>query len=258
MNKVSKILSSVKEMPVSDEACLERFEWLAGHIAEENKKVNITSITDEVGIATKHFADSLSLLRLEEVARESIRLADIGCGGGFPGLPIKMMRDDIDVTMLDSTEKKIKYVESTARLLGLEKINCIAGRAEEVGAVGTPLRESFDIVTSRAVARLSVLSEICLPFVKVGGYFIAMKAASADEELEEAKNGFSKLGGRLVRCVDVPFTFEGLDADTFSNEELSRLEEFSSAKRVLIVVKKVKPTPEQYPRAWARIIKKPL
>ena len=85
-----------------------------------------------------------------------------------------------------------------------------------------------------------------------------MKAASADEELEEAKNGFSKLGGRLMRCVDVPFTFEGLDADTFSDEELSRLEEFSSAKRVLIVVKKVKPTPEQYPRAWARIIKKPL
>ena len=140
MNKVSKILSSVKEMPISDEMRLERFEWLAGHIAEENKKVNITSITDEVGIATKHFADSLSLLRLEELATESIRLADIGCGGGFPGLPIKMMRDDIDVTMLDSTEKKIKYVESTARLLGLEKINCIAGIAEEVGAVGTPLR----------------------------------------------------------------------------------------------------------------------
>ena len=128
MNKVSKILSSVKEMPVTDREKLEKFEWLSSHIAEENKKVNITSITDDVGIATKHFADSLSLLRLDVFQKENIKVADIGCGGGFPGLPIKIMRDDIDVTMLDSTEKKIRYVDSTAREMGLEKIKCVAQR----------------------------------------------------------------------------------------------------------------------------------
>ena len=258
MSKVSKILSSVKEFPITDTARLEKLEWLSGHIAEENKKVNITSITDEVGIATKHFADSISLMRLEEFKKENLRVADIGCGGGFPGLPLKIMCDSMDIVMLDSTEKKIRYVESTAKLLGLEHITCISGRAEDVSAKGQPLREAFDIVTSRAVARLSVLSEICLPFVKIGGYFIAMKAASADEELEEAKNGFAKLGGRLVECVEVPFTFEGLSGEDFTDEELAKLEEFSSARRVLIKVKKVKPTPEQYPRPWAKITKKPL
>ncbi len=258
MDKISKILSSVNEQPITDKALLDKFEWLAGHIAEENKKVNITSITDEVGIATKHFADSLSVLRLNELKKENIRLADIGCGGGFPGLPIKMARDDIDVVMLDSTEKKIRYVESTTKLLGLEKIKCIAGRAEDVSAKGQPMREYFDVVTSRAVARLSVLSEICLPFVKVGGYFISMKAAAADEELREAKNGFAKLGGKLEKCVEIPFTFDGLDTNDFNDEEKKQLEEFASSRRVLVIVKKVKPTPDAYPRAWAKITKKPL
>jgi 16S rRNA (guanine527-N7)-methyltransferase len=258
MNKVSKILASVMEMPVTDGERLKKFEWLSAHIAEENKKVNITSITDEVGIATKHFADSLSLLRLDAFQKENIKVADIGCGGGFPGLPIKIMRDDIDITMLDSTEKKIRYVEATAKAMGLEKIKCISGRAEEISADGSALREAFDVVTSRAVARLSVLSEICLPFVKVGGYFVSMKAADADNELLEAKNGFAKLGGKLEKCVEIPFTFDGLDTSDFTDEEKKQLEEFSGARRVLVVVKKVKPTPSQYPRAWAKIIKKPL
>lgn len=243
---------------MKDEKMLEKFEWLSKHIAEENKKVNITSITDEVGIATKHFADSVSVLRFDALKKENIKVADIGCGGGFPGLPIKIMRPDIDITMLDSTEKKIRYVDSTAKLLCLERINCIAGRAEDVSAKGKPLREAFDVVTSRAVARLSVLSEICLPFVKIGGYFVSMKAAAADEELLEAKNGFAKLGGKFEGCVELPFTFEALDVSDFSDEEKRQIEEFSSSRRVLVVVKKVKPTPEQYPRPWAKITKKPL
>ena len=258
MDKVSRILSSLAQQRVTDEKALEKFEWLARHIAEENKKVNITSITDEVGIATKHFADSFSVLRLDAFKKDDISMADIGCGGGFPGLPVKIMRPDINVTMLDSTEKKIRYVDSTARLLGLEKITCIAGRAEDVSSKGKPLREAFDIVTSRAVARLSVLSEICLPFVKLGGYFISMKAAAADEELSEAKGGFAKLGGRLECCVDIPFTFDGLDTSDFTDDEKRQIEEFSSSRRVLVVVKKVKPTPAEYPRQWAKIVKKPL
>ena len=169
-----------------------------------------------------------------------------------------MSREDIDVMMLDSTEKKIRYVEATAELLGLKKIKCISGRAEDVSAKGQPLRESFDVVTSRAVARLSVLSEICLPFVKVGGYFISMKAAAADEELEEARKGFAALGGKLEKCVEIPFTFDRLDMSDFTDDEKRKIDEFSSARRVLVVVKKVKHTPDAYPRAWAKITKKPL
>ncbi len=258
MDKVSRILSALAEQRVTDEKVLEKFEWLAHHIAEENKKVNITSITDEVGIATKHFADSFSILRLDAMKKEKIRMADIGCGGGFPGLPVKIMRPDIDITMLDSTEKKIRYVEGTAKLLGLERITCIAGRAEDVSSKGKPLREVFDVVTSRAVARLSVLSEICLPFVKLGGYFVSMKAAAADEELSEARGGFAKLGGKLEGCVEIPFTFDGIDMSDFTDDEKKQIDEFSASKRVLVVVKKIKPTPAEYPRQWAKIVKKPL
>lgn len=258
MNKVSKILSSLKEQPITEENTLEKFERLAEHIAEENKKINITSIVDEVGIATKHFADSLSLLRLDEFKKAGITVADIGCGGGFPGLPLKIVRDDIKLLMLDSTEKKIRYVEETSNLLQLKNVCCKSGRAEEMSASGTASREKFDIVTSRAVAKLSVLSEICLPFVKVGGYFVSMKAANAENEIKEAENGFRKLGGKLLRCEKIPFTFDIADKSDFSEKELSNINEFSSSERILIIIKKISPTPALYPRAWAKIIKKPL
>ncbi len=258
MNKVLKILSSIREQPLSDVFLLEAFERFAEHIAEENEKINITSITDPVGIATKHFADSISLLRLPVFEKEGQRVADIGCGGGFPGLPLGMVRPDLRLVMIDSTEKKIKYVERTAEKFGIEKIKCIAGRAEALSAPGAEFREKFDIVTSRAVARLCVLAEICLPFTAIGGYFVAMKAAGADEELEEAKRGIATLGGKVVECVEVPFTFDISDKSGFSDTELSALDEFSSSRRVLIVVKKVRPTPVSYPRAWAKITKKPL
>ena len=257
MNKVSKILSSIKEQPITDPVVLERFDSFQEYIAEENQKINITSITDPVGVATKHFADSLSLLRLDVFKKEGQRVADIGCGGGFPGLPIGLVRPDLRLVMIDSTEKKIRYVERTAKEYGIEKIKCIAGRAEELSAPDAEYREKFDIVTSRAVARLSVLSEICLPFTAVGGYFVAMKAAGADEELEEAKRGIGILGGKVVDVVEVPFTFD-CDKSDFTADESAELDEFSSSRRVLIVVKKVRPTPATYPRVWAKITKKPL
>ncbi len=258
MNKVSSILSSIKEQPILDTTKLEKFCVFADYIAEENEKMNFTSITDPVGVATKHFADSLSLLRLPIFEKEGQRVADIGCGGGFPGLPLGIVREDLRLVMIDSTEKKIRYVERTAEKFGIEKIKCVAGRAEALSEKGAEYREKFDIVTSRAVARLAVLSEICLPFVAVGGYFVAMKAAEAGEELEEARSAIGALGGKLIECRNVPFTFEGVDESLFSSEEISALNTFSSSSRALIVIKKIKPTPPAYPRAWAKITKKPL
>ena len=258
MNKVSHILSSIKEQPITDSEKLSLFDRFAEYIAEENQKMNITSITDPVGVATKHFADSLSLLRLSLFEKEGLDVADIGCGGGFPGLPLGIVRPDLNLCMIDSTEKKIRYVERTAKEFGVEKITCISDRAEALSAVGKPCREKFDAVVSRAVARLVVLSEICLPFVKVGGYFVAMKAAEASEELEEARRAIGTLGGKIIENVKIPFTFENINKDVFSEEEFSALDTFSSSNRYLIVVKKVKPTPPPYPRAWAKITKKPL
>ncbi|MBE6650861.1 MAG: 16S rRNA (guanine(527)-N(7))-methyltransferase RsmG [Ruminococcaceae bacterium] len=258
MEKIKEILSGIGGIPSLDEAQLDLFDKLAEILAEENKKVNVTSITDPVGIALKHFADSLSVLELEEVKKEGIRMADIGCGGGFPGLPIKIVRDDIDMTMIDSTEKKIRYVSATADKLGLKKISPIATRAEEVASKNGPMREKFDVVTARALARLNVLSELCLPFVKVGGHFVSMKAASAEEELSEARRGIGQLGGKVKYVKEVKFDASNVDTSDFTPDEKNILEDFISAKRYMIVIEKVSHTPDVYPRQYSKISKKPL
>lgn len=254
MEKIKEILSCFSNIGCLSDEQLSSFDALAEILVEENKKVNVTSIVDPVGIATKHFADSLSILKLDEMKREGLKMADIGCGGGFPGLPIKIVRPDIDIMMLDSTEKKIRYVKSTAEKLGLKRVRTIAARAEDVAGKNKEQREKFDVVTARAMARLNVLVELCMPFVRVGGYFISMKAASAEEELNEAKAGIVKLGGRVKRIEEVKFD---IDTSLFP-EDKDALLDFISAKRYMIVVEKIKPTPPQYPRLYSAIIKKPL
>ncbi len=257
MEKIKEILSSLGGIPSLSEAELSQFDKLAEILAEENKKVNVTSITDPVGIALKHFADSLSILELDEMKPEGITLADIGCGGGFPGLPIKIMRSDIRSVMVDSTAKKIRYVAETAKKLGLVNTEPTVARAEELSQSGG-MRESFDIVTARALARLNVLSELCLPLVRVGGHFISMKAASAEEELAEAKKGIGQLGGRVKYVKEVKFDAARLDMSLFTDEERAAVDDFMSAKRYMIVIEKVSHTPSSYPRQYARITKKPL
>lgn len=254
MEKIKEILSSLSGIPVLTEEQLSSFDNLAEILVEENKKVNVTSITAPVGIALKHFADSLSILEMSEMKKEGLKMADIGCGGGFPGLPVKIARPDIDITMIDSTEKKIKYVRATADKLGLERITTVSARAEDLAGAKGALREKFDVVTARAMARLNVLVELCLPFVKVGGTFISMKAASAEEELNEAKAGITKLGGKIKRVEEVKFD---LDLSLFG-EDKEEITDFLSAKRYMIVIEKVKPTLHQYPRPYAKITKKPL
>ena len=184
------------------------FERLCTHILEVNKVHNLTAIRDVPGVITKHFADSLTVAAY---IPEGVRVIDVGTGGGFPTLPLALARPDLRITAIDSTAKKIAHVKNTANLFGFDGVDAIACRAEDFAQ--TNARESFDIATARAVSELRILCEITLPFVKVGGKLLAMKGASGDKELADAKVAIIKLGGKLGQVHK--FTLK--DAD--SNEE---------------------------------------
>lgn len=231
-----------------DEEKLKLFEKLTDIMLETNKSMNITAITDPAEIALKHYADSLSLLSTG-LFTDGKKVCDIGCGGGFPGLPLKIVLPDVYIHMIDSTEKKINYLRNTAAILGLQKIDFTAARAEELAK--DVHRERYDTATARAVARLNVLCELCLPFVKVGGYFLAMKGAKAKEEVDEAANAVASLGAKIVEVRRVDF-----DLPDFA--DLPAATEFCSSERYIVIIEKVKKTPPQYPRKYAQIVKKPL
>lgn len=215
----------------------ERLFRLAEHLVSENAKYNLTAVTDPDGIILRHFADSAALApRLAEGAS----LLDVGCGAGFPSLVVAILRPDLSVTALDSTEKRVRYVAGAAELLGLTNLRAIAMRAED-GARGE-LRESFDYVTARAVARLPILAELCIPYVKLGGSFLAMKGSGGDLELSEAAHAVSVLGGRTV----------AMHESILSN---GRGEELT---RTVAEIRKLSHTPPLYPRHFSKISKKPL
>lgn len=236
MFNTSLLISDAKKLGISltDEQ-LKRFDLLSELLVEQNKTMNLTAITDPDGIAVKHFADSISVLSACEFA-QGARVMDIGTGAGFPGIPLLIMRPDIDLTMVDSTAKKLKYVQSTVDSLGLIATT-LHTRAEEAGQ-SKEYREKFDIVCSRAVAALNVLCEYCLPFVKVGGIFVAMKGAKAQEEIADAKAAIKLLGGKII------------DEKSFSLSD--------GGERTLVVIKKISQIPPKYPRPSAQIAKKPL
>lgn len=195
-----------------------------------NAVTNLTAITDPEEVILRHFADSLTVA---DKIPEGASVIDVGCGGGFPTLPLAIARRDLSITALDSTAKKLVFVENTAKKLSL-KVKTLAARAEEI----PEHREQYDVAVSRAVARMNLLDELCLPLVRVGGLFIAMKGASGMEELDEAAKGIVALGGKVK------------DTDAFTLQ--------SAGERVLITVEKVSPTPITYPRSWGKIKKKPL
>ena len=215
---------------------VDKFYRLAVALVETNKSLNLTAVTDADGIILKHFADSL--IAVDAFPKDAF-VIDVGCGGGFPTFPLAIVRPDLKITALDSTEKKINFVKKTAIELGLDNIIAISDRAEDLGK--GKFRERFDVATARAVAALPVLTELCLPFVAVGGDFIAMKALRADEEIEAtlSENLFEKLGGEKAPAV-IPITLVGGD------EPLTR---------AVIKVKKIKATPPTYPRNYSQIAK---
>ena len=219
---------------------------LTEHMCSVNSSMNLTRITEPRDIILRHYVDSLTLL---PHLPQGAHLLDVGCGAGFPSLPLAIARPDLHITALDSTDKKVQYVNQTAALLGLsDRLHAITSRAEEAAAPGMPLRESFDVVTGRAVAGLPLLTELCVPFLKVDGIFIAMKGGKAAEEMNEATGAYRTLGMTaatlLPCCIHAP---EASDAQQDPPED-----------HALIIARKARKTPEIYPRKYARMLKKPL
>lgn len=200
-------------------------------LIEANKKTNLTRITDETEVYYKHFYDSIILSKWFDLSNKT--LLDIGAGAGFPSIPLKIIEPSLSITIVDSLNKRIIFLKELIEQLNFKDIKLIHGRAEEY-----PYRNHFDLVTSRAVAKLNILIELTLPFVLVGGYFIAYKSIRYKEELEEATTGIKKLGGEI----------EAIKEYSISKDEM----------HVLILIKKIKPTSSNYPRIYGKIKKNPL
>ncbi len=215
---------------------VEKFSLYAQLLVEWNEKINLTAITDEEGIVIKHFLDSISIIPF--IGTETKSLIDVGTGAGFPGIPVKILNDKIKVTLLDSLEKRIKFLNEVSQNLGLKDIYSIHGRAEDFGS-DKKYREQFDIATARAVASLPVLLEYCLPFVKVGGLFIAMKGPDAKIEIKDSEKALNVLGGEIMEVKE--FSLPNSD-----NE------------RCIIIIKKCRHTPTGYPRKSGKPTKQPI
>lgn len=218
-------------LPIKEEQ-IEQFTTYSALLKEWNENINLTAIVDDDGIAVKHFLDSVLPLAHVKV-EEGASLADVGTGAGFPGLPIKILRPDLKVTLIDSLQKRIRFLDAVCKDLDLKDVTCVHGRAEELGKESS-YREQFDVLVSRAVANLKVLCEYCLPFVKVGGIFVALKAQDLDEELAEAKPMIGTLGGKVEAVIDAPLPQ-------------------SDMIRKLVVISKTSPTPPQFPRRANKI-----
>lgn len=200
-------------------------------VVEQNKVMNLTAITEPAQVAKLHLLDSLSLLSLEDLRGK--RMIDVGCGAGFPGVPVKIACPEVELTLLDSLGKRMAWLERILPELGIAA-ECVTARAEEAVI---SRREQYDVATSRAVARLNVLLELTAPYVKVGGLVLAMKGTAAQEELEEAKNAIRRLGLKLEKVAQFPV---------------------DGTAHTVIVLRKTAPTPAQYPRRYAKIKQSPL
>lgn len=216
----------------------EKFYRLTVRMLEENEKYNLTAIKEPEKIILNHYADCVMMAK--KLTRGA-SVIDIGCGAGFPTLPLAIVRDDLKILAVDSTAKRVNYVKESAELLGLSNVKTRVMRAED-GGREVELREKFDYATARAVAEMRILCELCLPFVSVGGEMVAMKGKSAEYELKDAKRAIATLGGSDVRIEAVVLT-DGIGEDV---------------THPLISVKKKIKTPAAYPRAYAQISKKPL
>lgn len=227
--------TGLKELSVDyDETAIGRFRKYFSLLEETNKVMNLTAISGEDAVASLHFLDCAAVLTKAEITGKT--LIDIGTGAGFPGLVLKILRPDSSVILIDSLDKRIGFLKETCELLELRGVACVHARAEEAAE---SWREKGDVVTSRAVAGLNVLSELCLPYVKENGVFVSMKGPDYDAELEAAKNAIRELGGKTCSCSR--YTVPGTDA-----------------VHSLIVIGKKRPTPSGYPRRWAQIKKSPL
>ena len=232
-----------KQMNITlSEKQLEQFDTYMNMVIEKNQVMNLTAITDPEEFALKHFADSLSLIpavpELKYISEKPVTMVDVGTGAGFPSVPLKIAYPNIQLTLLDSLNKRISFLDNVISTLGLENVTTIHARAEE-GGRRKNLRDTFDVVTSRAVANLSTLTEYCLPYAKVGGLFISYKSGNIDEELTSAERAIKLLGGKLENVIH----FQLADTDN---------------SRSFVMIRKEKPTPKAYPRKPGTAKREPL
>ena len=218
-----------------DDISLERFEKYYRILVETNEKMNLTAITEKEEVYCKHFLDSLEITRALDV-KDSITLCDVGSGAGFPSIPIAIVNDNCKVTIIDALNKRINFLNGLVKELGLNNVEALHKRAEDYAK---EKREFFDVVTARAVASLNILVELCLPLTKIGGKMIAMKGSSGQEELEEAKKAILTLGGKIEKVINVELPDD-------------------MGKREIIIISKIKNTPNKYPRAFAKIKERPI
>lgn len=231
-----KMIINVDKLGINlSEIQLKQFYNYMNLLIEWNKKINLTAITEPDEIILKHFVDSLTI---SKYISDGTKVVDVGTGAGFPGIPLKIVRQDVDITLLDSLQKRINFLDEVINELNLEKITTIHSRVEDFGK-NKKYREEFDIATSRAVANLSTLSEYLLPLVKVGGKVISMKGSLIQEELENSKNAIKILGGQI----------EKVDEFDLPNSDISRN---------IVLIDKIKNTPNRYPRKAGEPSKKPL
>lgn len=221
---------------LSDEQC-KQFQLYYEHLVEKNKVMNLTGITEKDEVIDKHFIDSLLLAKHKDLTGE-LTVLDLGTGAGFPGIPLKIAFPNLKITLLDSLNKRIKFLDEVIEMLGLEGIETIHGRAEDFAKKGK-LRDHFDLCVSRAVANLSSLSEYCIPYVKKGGYFIPYKSGNIEEELEQATKAVHTLGGSM----------EGVEKFQIPGTDISR---------TFVFIKKTKETPNKYPRKAGTPVKDPI
>lgn len=218
------------------DAMIESFAGFTELLLQVNSHTNLTAIREVPDIIAKHYADCLLA---EPYFPSAATVLDVGCGGGFPCIPLAITRPDLQLTAIDSTAKKIAFVQAAAAAQNLTNLSPICVRAED--PIMAPRKQTFDIGTSRAVARLSVLIELVLPYVKVGGVLVALKGSAGTEELEESRKGIHVLGGETVENHPKMLHFGDIEES-----------------RSIIVIQKIRPTPPQYPRPYANILKKPL
>ena len=235
----SKFIADLQEwnLKLSEEQMMQ-LEKYYEMLVEKNKVMNLTAITEYDDVLKKHFLDSLALSQLIDLGGKKGKLLDMGTGAGFPGIPLKIVFPELEITLMDSLNKRIVFLQEVISELGLSGITAIHGRAEEA-ALKSEHREKFDFCVSRAVARLVSLAEFCIPFVKQGGYFIPYKSGEIKEELQEAKFALKELGGEYKKT----------HAYTLPNSDI---------ERTLIQIEKVKQTPKKYPRAGGKPLKQPL
>jgi len=238
MDKIDYFENLLKKIDINyNEETIRSFKKYKDLIIEWNKKINITSIDSEEEIYLKHFIDSI-IIKKYVIIKKGSKTIDIGTGGGFPGIPLKLIDNDMRITLLDSLNKRIKFLNEVVKELNLEEVDCIHARAEELGQ-DKNYREKYDYGFSRAVASLNVLLEYSLPFIKKNGLFIAFKGSNFKDEIQESKNALNILGGEII------------DIKEYSLPE-------TDISRSMIVVKKIKDIPKKYPRKPGTPNKKPL